>query len=180
MLIGNQPAQCNKGMQNSSPATLWTLPPTSRYADVQQCAGKERGKAPPPSYPSKTRTRTPRPAVDATIKLGKHILLHGVFSGVFVDRYGPFSSFSGRAAPAPRPRALAGFFRFLSFFVVLSSCQTFMPAATSLKPAAPGDRAAGPRSRGPRRASRSPRAAASSPSRRASPRRGRVSAAARP
>ena len=32
MLIGNQPAQCNKGMQNSSPATLWTLPPTSRYA----------------------------------------------------------------------------------------------------------------------------------------------------
>ena len=46
-----------------------------------------------------------RPAVDATIKLGKHILLHGVFSGVFVDRYGPFSSFSGRAAPAPIARA---------------------------------------------------------------------------
>ena len=35
-----------------------------------------------------------------------------------MDRYGPFSSFSGRAAPAPRPRALAVFFvfcRFLSF-----------------------------------------------------------------
>ena len=51
-------------------------------------------------------TRNPNPLDrDATIKLGKHILLHGVFSGVFVDRYGPFSSFSGRAAPAPRPRA---------------------------------------------------------------------------
>ena len=92
----------------------------------------------------------------------------------------PFFGFFWTRGACASPARVSCLFRFLSFFVVLSSCQTFTPAATSPTPAAPGDRAAGPRSRGPRRASRSPRAAASSPSRRASPRRGRVSAAARP
>ena len=91
----------NKGMQNSSSAT----PGHCHRLLGMQMSSLGEAKSSARIASCKTRTRTPRPAVDATIKLGKHILLHGVFSGVFVDRYGPFSSFSGRAAPAPRPRA---------------------------------------------------------------------------